>query len=115
MRTIAYEGAFINCYADKNECTVTGVESIPNTRVFRSIRAAKVAIGKAHRKGDYYSTALAFINSMLHHNSKCFGTEPAIAGTCIHIAWDKNENTTVLEFETLNNNSVIMLTLKVRK
>lgn len=51
MFTHNYKGYFIHGYFDKPQCTVSGFE-IDHKRVFKSYRAAQLAITKAAKKHD---------------------------------------------------------------
>jgi hypothetical protein len=51
MFTHNYKGMYIHGYADKDECTVSGF-SIPVGKVFKSYRAAQMAVSKAVKAHD---------------------------------------------------------------
>lgn len=51
MFTINYKGAYIHGYCDKEICRVS-CTGIPNTKEFKSMHSAKIAISKAVKKHD---------------------------------------------------------------
>lgn len=54
MYTIFYKGFYINCYCDRDECSIAsnGIDTLARFGyTFKSIRAAKMAISKWLNKG----------------------------------------------------------------
>lgn len=51
MYTHNYKGMYIHGYCDRSVCSVTGY-SIPPSKVFKTYRAAQMAISKAVKKHD---------------------------------------------------------------